>query len=399
MLIDTLFNTNPTESWLSLERHVNDGSPSGYEHAALPQCFRPRGGESTFLLPCVRCEGGTNTVLLSARPHKPIGTSPSIPIHPNIISRYGPVHIQRKLEVVPTSSARTVVVPGPSGRNAICLKLHFPDLLGRFPRPLDERRIVAALEVNRDLETQATNLPRFMNESIGMIWRPFIHHPEHQVGCIYRSLPRELSDDSGYQLVPTFALFSRDERNPNHPPLLHQIVGGSDTPDEIVWRDFLLPVVRAWASLVLEIGHLAEWNAQNVLFLLHSRQHPQIIFRDLQGTYRDLELRPPSLPRVKDNGYKTLSAGDVEMARLQRSYLFDFKLGQYVLRPLIDCISSLCDSKADLRRRVREVMHDEILPALPHDFFPSGRIWYGQAPGVNVKGPGFFVQRREPEFR
>ncbi len=299
MLIQDLFSMDPRATWLYLERTVNDGSPSGYEHKDMPQKYRPPDGEASFERPCIYPSSGKLTAMGQKVPYE-LGAGLKFPLHPVAFNKYLPPNTFDKARVIPTSSARTVFIYSNHETNSHCLKLDYPDILGRFPRLLDFRRVSSALRISQDLDLSSDSLSglRFMAEPSALLWRPRHGDHMHEVGCLVRAMPPELSENREKRLIPVFSLFSTDSKRPNEPPILWQYIGNCGGGDYCLLDNILIPIIKSWATLAVQFGHLSQWNSQNLLLLLSSDESLELIFRELQGTYCDSYLRPSHLPPI-----------------------------------------------------------------------------------------------------
>ncbi|MCX4604799.1 ferric iron reductase [Streptomyces anulatus] len=338
---------DPVGALLHLERWCNDGSPSGLsfgEHQVSPS-YRPRGDTASFPAPSRTVPWAGAEVSMAAPSSalvreivRPDGVV--LVMHPdNPLSRAGTAQVPRM--VAPTASARTVAVLD-SG-SPYYAKLHYPGLLGRVPREMDAKRVRASVRMSAALDQETALLPdvcAYLPESIGIVTR--LGHTEQ--GVVYREfVPRSrLGGDTGKSIppqVPLFSLFSTDIRSPDDPPLLVDLLrtaGGGTRADE-AFTSLLDLLLESYAALAFGVGLVPEDHAQNVLLELDPSGIPRrVVRRDLLDWYADLEIRrlrtlPTDFARVLDTEH------DAARAYGGRSYAFDFRLGEYVLDPLIAC--------------------------------------------------------------
>ncbi|MFF1442756.1 ferric iron reductase [Streptomyces sp. NPDC058295] len=354
-------------SLLHLERWCNDGSPSGLSFGAhqVSPAYRPRTDTVDFPADGLVLPWGEVEVCAAAPSSalaREIVRSDGVVfmVHPdNPVLRDGTPGTARR--VAPTASARTVAVldAGP----VHYAKLHYPGLLGRVPREMDAKRVRASVRMSAALDDATELLPdgcAYLPESIGVVAR--LDGAEQ--GVVYREfVPRSRSGGTGGGMqpqIPMFSLFSTDLRAPEDPPLLVDLLRGQGDgarPGEafIALLDLLLD---SYTALVLGVGLVPEDHAQNVLIELDPSGVPhRVVRRDLLDWYADMEIRrlrklPTDFARVLD------TEGDPERAYGGRSYAFDFRLGEYVLDPLIACAAEhLGVDAAGTRAWVRERVH------------------------------------------
>jgi hypothetical protein len=342
----------PLPALIHLERWCNDGSPSGLSFGAnqVSPSYRPREGRTSF-------EASAFLVPWEAAEFHSAGPSPELTatvtsaagavltLHPDnpVIPPGRPTAPRR---VVPTSSGRTVIVLDPAPVHYA--KLHYPGLLGRVPRELNAPRVAASIRMSAALDDAAecgmlTDSCAYLAESIGVL--ASVDGAEH--GVIYREFtPRHQGGPDpcapAMPLIPFFALFSADSRAPDDPPLLITLLRLSGLSAAAALRSLLELVLESYGALAFAAGLVPEDHAQNLLLQLSPDLVPlRVVRRDLLDWYADLEIRrdrglPADFSRVLD------TAADPERAFGGRSYAFDFRLGEYVLKPLVDCAVRYC---------------------------------------------------------
>ena len=414
MKLDEILRS-PLTSWVNAERYVNDGSPSTYDTInTVTKTMHPLHGEATIEIPCFDFSNfihwiGDNTFDSNTKGCKL--KECLIPVHPDIVdsstmadwlARKRPVSI---ITAIPSSSSRTVFVLD-NNEPKYFFKLHYDRLLGRFNRSLNERRIKAALEVNADLVSIISDVPSgfsFLPEFAGIIVKDEDKVPS-SFGAILRGLQPVGKKNDDHAIIPLFSLFSRDTRNPKDPPLLCELFP-YDHPLTVFLEELIDIILNSYFFLAVRHGLIPEWNAQNLLISINKDgQIVGIVCRDLQGTYRDLAFRSTKLPNIDQGSYKVLECNNKYQcisAQLQRSYLFDFKLGEYVLTPLLRT-AALCfgvkkgDVKILIKDRVKHIINNL---GVQKNYFPDNNIWVAQKKGVRVKGPDFFDFFYNPQFR
>src|SRR6185436_5634949 len=138
------------DSYLRLERYVNEGSPSGFSGLHTPgNGFRASDEVESFQLPIFDCSNnhaisvGVSSVMAAGE----------VPIHPEMAREFqekSHAIITGHLTAVPTSSGRTLSVSDKVHR--FYLKVAYQRLLGRMMRPMTRAHVLSAFEVSSTYE-------------------------------------------------------------------------------------------------------------------------------------------------------------------------------------------------------------------------------------------------------
>jgi hypothetical protein len=307
---------------------------------------------------------------------------PDMAAHPTLWALAQAVQLS-DIEAVPTSSGRTVMVQleGTLGY----LKLHDERYLGRIRRRISLRHAASAIETDSTLRDLVDNhrVPdvfAYLREPAAWVYSRSNRGEELQWGMVWRtSRPYGRTGRRVKYVVPAFSLFAHDIQNPTHETLLLQI-GRARGGNASAWlvSEILAPLVHSYFALLLEGGLQGEWHAQNVLFGFDGGwQCVAVILRDLESVDRDI-------PMMKLSGRSGLPAGypykclesDNPYYAMKHSFMFDHKLGEYLLQPLIDHACSLWHLQQDVfDRQVIDIVA-EYARRLPPDFFPADGGWY-----------------------
>jgi hypothetical protein len=279
--------------------------------------------------------------------------------------------------VTPTSSARTVRV---IGYDPVYIKLSYDQLIGRTPRQIGRKQAISAIEVSNVISAaiddhRLTPRFRFMREIFAEVVAPT---GAEEWGYVVReSEPYPMRDDETY-LVPAFSLFAKDRKIPQDPLLLDQLLelnGG--TPWEYVIDGLVRPLIEAHFALLKTCGLQLEPHAQNILFSFDKDYRPKsVVARDAESIDKDFGLiARHNLPvNFTELGYKCLRPNDYNY-QIMHSFMFDFKMGEYLLEPLVEWLSKRCDiERAKIFSAIRDITNDN-LTGLPPDFFPSSS-WF-----------------------
>lgn len=390
--LDALFR-DPLRARQYAERYLNDGSPSGFStRFTTSEATSPFGLTPWF-----------NLFRLTAPPEsiRSLGEIPNWPaeldceaqdwllIHPDMAEREELQHQNLKLfldsrhRVIPTASGRTVQFTRCQVPDYV--KLHYEGTLGRVRRHLPFYKAATGPEVGRlimdaidqgILDERVSILPEPGARSVTLRGR----EASYEWGMTWRShRPYGRTADEIAFFLPAFALFSTDRLASYDPELLEQIIASSEkNPATYVMTELIEPAIECYFSMISVLGLQPEWNAQNLLFGFdESLRVVALITRDLESIDRDVTLRESmDLPNeFAFFPYKCIHQ-DQYNYRIKHSFMFDHKLGDYVLDPILSFVSDRFGSDlVELRQAARDIA-DVQIRTLPGDFFPEDGCWY-----------------------
>jgi hypothetical protein len=400
-----------------MERYVNKGSPSGFTTKnTVSKAYDPYVGNSTFRLPYYGFHIDDIGVFC------PADSSPArhlfihnehcmFPIHPDMVEKFSkgfgldefnPENIIDYFTVTPLANARTVSYHSKSG--PIHIKLHYESILGRVFRSLPHTKAVAGPEISFEL-MQCMNRkssPKsfaILPEEMAIVKRTSSDLlPE--VGAVLRN-GNTYPHIDGRFLLPFFALFSRDQKSPEDPLLLSQILRLSPNPEETLLDEIIGRILECYEFLTFDRGLVPEINAQNILLEIDRDGTPRrIVFRDFQGFEKDLTIRRQSgLPLdFHSYPYKCIDR-DVDETHyfIRHSFSYDFKLGCYIFDELLEI------AKGDLNRPMRDLCHEvvrsfeRIMGKKARNHFKPKAKWYAHdkilltkdRPYIELDGPRY----------
>lgn len=375
---------DPNKSFLHLERYVNIGSPSGFTEKYTTSASTSAKSDTDSFYLC-SATFPNNITYKDYGEESDIINKFNMLIHPDMIDSElfsSCTKIDKKaLLVAPTSSARTVKIVG---ENGWFLKLCYKGLIGRIDRQLARKHALAAIEVSKVIENAfATNkLPKnfyFYRELSARV----IDIPEgnsvYEWGLVTRE-PRPYPNNSGAEvIIPGFSLFSPDEKSPKDPTLLMQLIRNqSKSAENYILEDLIFPIFDAYFNLLLNCGLQLEAHAQNILFAFSKELNSiGIIARDAESIDRDITFIEKRNLGVKfgDTDYKCLYKDQYNYS-IMHSFMFDFKLGEYLIKPIIEEASkNFSFDKTGLIKKIKEY-NRVYIEKLPEDFFPSDGKWY-----------------------
>jgi hypothetical protein len=399
--------TEPSRTRRYLERYVNDGSPSGFTYK-----YTCSEGTSPFALTpsFALFAGSVRSDQIEDHGAIPPWLRPDeLLLHPDmacepLVVRNCPTIRESIHRVTPTASMRTVEVL--DAVHPCFAKLSYNRLLGRVNRQISRAHALSALEITRILDDAAgagalPPLFGYLREGgarIASLDAP--DGPPYEWGTIFRDVDPHPRRTSGL-LVPTFALFATDRQRPEDPKLVTQLVARHGIPEEeYLFDNILAPIVSCYFEMLLRYALQFECNAQNILLGFDgSGRATEVVFRDFESVDKDISLAETLDLDVTFtvSPFKCVHRG-LYNYEIKHSFMYDFKLGEYVLSPIIATASST-RSRNRLAERTRKLAA-EYIQRLPSGFFPTDGQWYSYANVVvdkNKKRP--YVAHPNPRYR
>jgi len=399
MMLNELRPTNA--SFMHLERHLNGGSPSGFSFVSTPgPGFRPLDSVDQFDLPVFDCAAFGGTTVGSV----PTLKRGELPVHPDMAQQFEAATGRaphRWLPAVPGSSGRTLSTEADG--MPFYAKVSYQGLLGRVTRKMTKAHVLSAIEVSSLYQSSidAALMPdsfHIYREHCGL------YFPETAGLSDWGYVERDIAayPSSYFIEVPAFSLFFVPSNG--HPCLLAQLVDAiaSLRTVEGFFTRIIQPLLDLYFSSLTVLGLQPEAHAQNVVFLLDDSYIPVgIALRDMESVDKDLPLLETLnlAHHFTPTGYKFLTK-DRDDYQIKHSFMYDFKLGVYLLGPLVDAwAASTCSTFVpDLEDRIRSYARSQLV-VLPDDFFPDG-VWYDYDAVVHEGRPTReYRQHPNPRFR
>lgn len=381
ILTDALSDTSA--SYIHMERYVNKGSPSGFtdEHNTSPET-RAKGTNAEFFLCGVRFPDYVE--------HVDFGTKPiffdawDMWVHPDLIDDelfQLCVEVERQLTPVsPTSSSRTVRL----NNNNWFAKLNYKGMIGRIDRQLAYDHAESAITITNRIEqaiksSKLSQKFRFWREVFGRVYKIPFKDSFYEWGIVFREPDPFPLDKEIALIVPAFSLFSTDDKNPSHSSILLQLVERQHKlVEDFLFEDIIAPLCTAYFETLLICGLQLEAHAQNICLGLNKELSIEaIIAKDAESIDKDLSLiEDLGLEPISYSGtFKCLTRNQYNY-QIMHSFMFDFKMGEYLITPLIQHASELFSiNRRGLEERIRD-LNRSYIRQLPTDFFPSDGKWY-----------------------
>jgi hypothetical protein len=376
-----------------LERFVNNGSPSGFTIKCSTSDLTSPFGKSEFINPFVCIANNDNFLNYGYIPKIDFDNCNDkqnwILIHPDMLDN--PIFKSKDLKIseaksvrlVPTASARTLQNIDSEYKGYF--KLHYEGNIGRLNRDLTYPKAISGPEISKIIETlidnsllddRLTHLPELGARVLKAIDE---NGKSVEWGMVWRDLKPYGKDTSKIKhIIPVFSLFAKDRNNINHRTLLEQIITEKYYDPTTYIIDYLInPIIECYFSLLCNSGIQAEWHAQNLLIGFDENFFPvKFITRDLESMDKDITLiENLKLPFIFESfPYKCIMENQ-DNYKIKHSFMFDFKLGEYIIQPLLNFLESVYFvSSQTLISSIKNCTARQ-LENLPSDFFPKNE-WY-----------------------
>lgn len=374
MLLNDLLK-EPSEKLNYLERIVNDGSKSGFTsiHTTSKETC-PLFCDS-FAIKKLFCNK-QEIVSYGEIPDfcKANSTTDWLYFHPDWINQpsFKYSDISDGESVTPTSSSRTVRIINTD----YYIKMSYPGKLGRLVRNLDSCHLLSSIENTYILNTtkSTTKVPEkfeFMPEIGGKI----LLDSNNSLGYVIRKIPEDVKN---MIIIPGFSLFSKDKMHYDDLFLIIQIVKLKSDYINWILHELCYPLVDIFFYCAFTEGIILEMHSQNVLFAFDQNFNlRKIIIRDLESADRDLSIRSKNKQFInfESSPYKCIKMSDYDYHK-RHSLMYDHKLCEYLIDPLLDCISEhynldIAIFRDNIKRYVQKKYGEELI-----GFFPDDRCWY-----------------------
>lgn len=411
------YRESPLNAYLKCERYINDGSPSK-NNITTSEITSPKSIHKDFKLNLVNFSTDITEDLghnISVIPSK------AIYIHPDVLKngflRDQQYDILDEIIVEPTSSGRTVL-----SKNTMPLyfvKLAYPKCLGRLTRHMGKEKILSACEVTDRLMCAIDNNKMnskfaLLKENQGRIARIILNNQSYELGMMIREYSPYPYSSTEEFIMPFFSLFSSEyipgtkETNNNHIPFLRQFYDNQTKgANDFLLEEIIFPLYDCYFDALLKAGIELEAHAQNMLLTFDNDfKIKRIICRDLESAGRDITLMerlgiPYDLNiEYKSNQLFPKEGNDkYEKWYVNHSFMFDFKLGEYIITPLILCAVKCIPgvNKEELINSIKEY-NNQYIEKLP-DFFPPDWCHYSNENFEKTGNKKVYMWSDNPKYR
>lgn len=340
-------SSDPYKALIYLERYVNDGSPSGFsQNNSMAKEFIPDSSNPYFYLP-VSLINKSNAEILSANPSINFEFTKQDKIkfilHPET-NKTLDLPIDHYLKAAPSSSSRTVfLLDFPEAM----VKLHYAGMIGRAPRKINRETIEESVHLSKFLDSIFSHKTEdkvyesygYLPESIGIL------NKKLNCGFIIRELKARPLIHASNILIPSFSLFGIDKNNKKDKKLLIQLIEKQKENELTTFCNIIELYLESYINMALTQGVVGEEQAQNTLIQVDNTYKPlRVIRRDFYDFYVDQDIRSHNGLSILDKvqPLEKKRKGE-EVYYGKHSFLFDFKLCEYVIDPLCKTFSECYD--------------------------------------------------------
>lgn len=425
----------PINSYLRLERYINDGSPSGFTINTTKNDTSPKSNNQFFSLKVLKFKKKLEYIEVGNK--SSFFSSDLMIVHPDmlenkILNKFK-YDIIDEIHVAPTASGRTVFCI----EDKYFIKLAYLDYLGRIIRHMQLDKIQSAYEVTNQLikvaENPNTNKKfSFLREDSGRVVKiPLddikinendkipqncIKNNAYEWGILFREFkPYPYISETEY-LIPFFSLFSKEylpeknEINDKHELIIIQLFK-KQTKNiyDFLLDDILFPLFNTYFDALIYGGIELEAHAQNMLISIgDDYKIKRIVCRDLESAGRDIDLMEKLGIQYKTNvtGYKFNyrkpkdENQKYDKYTITHSFMFDFKLGEYIVTPLINAVKHIYNDLdiEFIRMKIKE-FNAKFIEKLPEDFFPSDWCTYDSINFEKTNTERIYIWHDNPKYR
>lgn len=403
------FLINDQLAYIKAERYLNNGSPSGFsDKHTTSEKTSPRSTITSFGLPLIRITEDIKCENIGSNIESYL-KSMCIFVHPDILYEGLFENIEYNMD------KEIYVSPTASGRTVLCLdqnffiKLSYPRYLGRMIRHMQAEKVQSACDVTKLLMEAVDNKKTsetfsFFREDSGRVLYipnnkirlnlnvPLNNEMKYEYGNLFReNKPYPYINEKEF-LIPFFSLFgneydpfSQSINNQDDPPLLIQLFKKqSKRIDLFLLEDILFPLYRTYFEALLYAGIELEAHAQNMLLSVDPNfKVKRIVCRDLESAGKDIPLI--NTLGIKHNSFGKYKTNNLEITSVDykynkyyvtHSFMFDFKLGEYVVTPLIQLAKDYFDVDTNQLCISIKEFNQKYISLLPTNFFPSDWCTY-----------------------
>ncbi len=401
----------PNATMPYMERYLNDGSPSGFsEKHTTSRQTAPFSNHAYFNLYVFHAP--TCFFINYGKIPDPLvyGRENWIFIHPDMVKapffkRFKGGFIERSaVKVTPTSSGRTVQLYHEHNFSDY-IKLHYDGLLGRVWRGLPYKKAISGPEISAIL-SRAIN-DKLLIENTAIFREPgarVVLNGNEEWGMVWREHIPYGNTEETKLVIPMFSLFSLDRKSPSDLPLLAQIImHRGDDPFRYVIDELISLVIKCYFDLIMKTGLQPEWNAQNLLIGVDKNFNiTNVIMRDLESIDKDITMmKYLNLPSTFDSFPNKCIIDTQYNYYIKHSFMFDFKLGEYILQPLVSFLNIYYNIEQRVATEKIKSISKKHIELLPINFFPSNGKWYAFSNVLvdQSKSERPYVEYANPKFR
>lgn len=294
-------------------------------------------------------------------------------VHPDIMKRVRGVPV-KTIAGIPTSSARTIYIP----QNNFYIKLHYPTIMGRVDKSLTSEDVNAGVEITQLLKNaivrgKVSEYLGFLPEVTGCIGRSGEEYSSFIIrdGNIIKNNQKEIS-----YVCPGFSLTGRDWKRKKEKRILEQLIYEEKGIGKDPVEKLLFPIIDVYLSLLAYEGLQPELHSQNFLLAFDRNwELTTVVLRDLDSVQKNMSIREKlGIAGEVQMDYRCLWETQVNY-REKNSFMYDFKVYEFTIRPIVDIIKSMCYTEDIIYKKIQEYVHSKFGETIA-DIFPKNGIWY-----------------------
>lgn len=400
--------TDKENKYIYLERFVNDGSPSGFteKHTTSDETNPFRGIDS---FPILEFDDSKDECIFLGEHELFInGVNFAHPDSRNShnLSQSYKNPIDSKLIVSPTASGRTMFLRN-SQYNGYLKLTYDVGRLGRVDRQIAYNNCLSSYEITNQIKKAIIEKkfpPSFaiLLESASKTTKLRVSDNIYEWGVIFREAKPYPYTNKNVLLIPGFSLFSNDRKNPDDEFLINQFIELSNIEPRDYLINLLKMIVECYWKLVLNCALIHECQAQNCLFELNEDYKiERMVIIDMDSVDKDVPTAKYLGLDIKwDSPYGTLNKDNYRYST-RASTIYDWKLGEYLLSPLIKIVAAKYGLDIlSIEDEIKSFVRNNFINNLPADYFPLDGNWYSHSPTERKPGEKrIFIAHKNPKFR
>lgn len=414
----TIFLT-PEDAFIYMERYVNNGSPSGWTKLRSTSLeTSPFTGKNKF--PLLQFND-IDVNVIEIGEHNNIFDNNVNFAHPDsycseILQNSKRTLINSNVIVSPTSGGRTMYVRSENYSGFIKLTYDV-NRIGRVDRQLKYEHCMSSYEVSSSLK-KAIDDGKFKKtfsillEKSAKVSRLVFNSKVYDWGTILRECtPYPYITNEKRCLVPGFSMFGTDfysNVTEEDELLINQFIEMSGINPTEYLCNVIKITVDAWFEVLLNCAFILELHGQNCYYEINENyQVVRIVIKDMDSVDKDLSLaRKLGLnDQWKSFPFECFYEDKPEnypwYYKIRPSYMYDFKLGTYLLEPMIQAVYKRYRIDTNIvYNTIKKYVRDNYWNKIPLGYFPLDGSWYDcdnseRKPGERRK----YYQHNNPKFR
>ncbi len=409
---------NLLEAFMYMERYVNDGSPSGWTKLrSTSKETNPFTGKDKFPilefddddLDCLKL-GEKNSLF-----ENNVNYAHPDSFNSEILKRAKRRPKKSSLQVSPTSGGRTMLIRSSEFDGFIKLTYDI-GRIGRVDRQLQYGHCMSSIEVSNSIRG-AIDRGLFKNtygtllEKSAKVSKLMMGDSIYEWGTILRERQAYPYVAEKRQMIPGFSLFGRDcycQETITDELLINQFIELSQEDPKTYLLNVMKMTIDAWFETLLNCAFILELHGQNCYYEIDEHYIiKRIIIKDMDSVDKDITLARKLGLNDKWKSYpfecfyEDVPENHPWYYKIRPSYMYDFKLGTYLLYPIMCAVCKRFGiAKDDIRNQLKEYVSDVYMAQIPRGYFPEDGTWYDcdnteRKPGERRK----YFAHQNPLFR